>query len=44
MIYSKADWEKFAAKRILSSKAIIQNRNIDKEFPRQINNKGIDDH
>ena len=41
----RAEWEKYAAKNSLSSKAIIQNRKRDKEFPRQKKyiNKGICD-
>jgi len=36
--------EKSAAKNTLFSKAIIQNRKRDKEFPRQMENKGVHDH
>ena len=38
-----AEWEKYAAKNILSSKAVIQNRRIDEEFPRQTKMKGLGD-
>jgi len=34
-IFKVPEWEKSAAKKTLSSKAIIQNRRKDKEFPRQ---------
>ena len=35
MIYSSVEWEKSAAKNTLSSKAIIQNRRKDNNFPKQ---------
>ena len=41
--YIQNEWEKFAAKNTLSSKAIIQNRKIDKEFPRQTKTMGVCD-
>ena len=36
-----AEWEKSAAKNTLSSKAIIQNKRRDKEFPRKTETKGV---
>jgi len=39
-----AEWEKYAAKNTLSSKAVIQNRRRDKEFPRQTKAKVVHEH
>ena len=39
-----AEWEKYAAKNTLSSKAVILNRRRDKEFPRQVTTKGDCEH
>jgi len=43
-IYSKCGRKKPAAKNMLLSKAIIQTRRRDKEFPKQTKVKGIHDH
>jgi len=39
-----AQWEKHATKNIVFSKAAIQNRRRDKEFPRQAKPKGVREH
>ena len=37
------EWEELTAKNTLSSKAVIQTRRRDKEFPRQTKTKGVHD-
>ena len=44
MIYSGAKWEKDAAKNMLSSKAVIQNRRRDKKLLGQTETERVCDH
>ena len=39
-----AQWEKYASKKTVSSKAVIQNRRTHKEFLRQAKTKGVCEH